>query len=457
MNPFYAKCDAKCLFGVPKLCSMISENEYQILQQKIDNELERKRNLELQVHRIEKDIEAADVIKSLIPNSVQEKEREESEFKARVAELERQIDIYDRFGDEELSKEMKDLEIELGNSEKIMMELVEKTDNNQELTDDYEKAISDLREREDEINKKLIYFEKITEKYEMLNKKIPSSGPLMMKCLDTLKKIEMLENGLVKTMNLISFSKFNQKKFMDENALKLAELNKIIDKSNNLNESVKLNETKKGNLYLELSNLTFQNDSILIRTNELKDNWKNKLGELQKKMDNEENEFKELNLKVSGIEERIKSFPEIIESTMNQQEILISKKNQLLQQIKKKIEIKINEITKEYNESSKVINLSKCLELQWNEHEQLQDKTNELEKKLQYLQDNIERKRIVYDTILKQKTELRAKKGIEQFNEFYSIVEKQNRAFGEKIRDLQREITILEDENNVLKRKLSIK
>ena len=142
---------------------------------------------------------------------------------------------------------------------------------------------------------------------------------------------------------------------------------------------------------------------------------------------------------------------------MNQQEILISKKNQLLQQIKKKIEIKINEITKEYNESSKVINLSKCLELQWNEHEQLQDKTNELEKKLQYLQDNIERKRIVYDTILKQKTELRAKKGIEQFNEFYSIVEKQNRAFGEKIRDLQREITILEDENNVLKRKLSIK
>ena len=436
---------------------MISENEYQILQQKIDNELERKRNLELQVHRIEKDIEAADVIKSLIPNSVQEKEREESEFKARVAELERQIDIYDRFGDEELSKEMKDLEIELGNSEKIMMELVEKTDNNQELTDDYEKAISDLREREDEINKKLIYFEKITEKYEMLNKKIPSSGPLMMKCLDTLKKIEMLENGLVKTMNLISFSKFNQKKFMDENALKLAELNKIIDKSNNLNESVKLNETKKGNLYLELSNLTFQNDSILIRTNELKDNWKNKLGELQKKMDNEENEFKELNLKVSGIEERIKSFPEIIESTMNQQEILISKKNQLLQQIKKKIEIKINEITKEYNESSKVINLSKCLELQWNEHEQLQDKTNELEKKLQYLQDNIERKRIVYDTILKQKTELRAKKGIEQFNEFYSIVEKQNRAFGEKIRDLQREITILEDENNVLKRKLSIK
>ena len=58
--------------------------------------------------------------------------------------------------------------------------------------------------------------------------------------------------------------------------------------------------------------MTYQNDSILIRTNELKDNWKNKLGELQKKMDNEENEFKELNLKVSGIEERIKSFPEII-------------------------------------------------------------------------------------------------------------------------------------------------
>ncbi|KAH0788510.1 hypothetical protein GPJ56_007566 [Histomonas meleagridis] len=436
---------------------MLSEEEYQILQQKIDAEIEKQQNLERQVDRYKKDIEAAEIVKSLIENALAEKTSQEQEFKQKIAKLEESIASPERHGSPETRKEIESLEAELKNLENVLGDLVDKIEINQNLLYKYETKVNEAQDREEPLSRKLVYYENICERFDIIRQKIPKVAPMMLHVFEFQKIIEDLKALVSDVKSQIHFSESNAKKYADENSSKSTKLQQLIDSSSSLSEELQTCEAKRRNIFTELSLITTQCDSLSLEQKDFEAQWENKRSSILHQLKTENDELFKLKSRSSELDSLISHFPEISASATEEQELLISKKRQLLNEIDLKIKSLVRDLCKAHNESKEVIDISTELGKYLSEQQKLQDTADEIEKNLHSLQDTIERKRTACSELKERKYKPNARAGMQHLEELYAIVVGENKQMGNTVRKLQRDIDILEAEEIQFKREMSAK
>jgi chromosome segregation ATPase len=150
----------------------------------------------------------------------------------------------------------------------------------------------------------------------------------------------------------------------------------------------------------------------------------------------------------------IAELPNRVRTQRAESDIMIGKRRQLAQEIKKKIKRHQDEMLSEHVKSSEVVNLTKVLENDWAEHAKLLEQTKELERVLLLGQETLARKRSIAEA-LRAQGQVAGQPGIRYLEQLYGVTRTQNRDMAREMRGVRRELDMVEAEKVQFLRELA--
>jgi uncharacterized protein YqgV (UPF0045/DUF77 family) len=154
------------------------------------------------------------------------------------------------------------------------------------------------------------------------------------------------------------------------------------------------------------------------------------------------------------IEREIAEMPNRVRAQRAENDIMIAKRRQLAQEIKKKIKQHQDEMLSQQVKSSEVVNLTKLLEHDWAEHAMLLEHTKQLQAVLLARQETLARKRSIAQALHEQ-GQIAGQPGMRYLDQMHSVAMTQNRDMAREMRGLKRELEMVEAEKVQFLRELA--
>jgi hypothetical protein len=142
----------------------------------------------------------------------------------------------------------------------------------------------------------------------------------------------------------------------------------------------------------------------------------------------------------------IKTFPDRMKAGVSEHEILIAKRKQLAHEIQRKIDLVRQEMQAKQWHSSEVMTMTATLEGHWRDHAKMTEAATDYENRLRRLQLMVERKRKIASALKETEMRATAQVGIPYLDQIYGSAMAQNRFLAQGMREMQREVNILEAE-----------
>ncbi|OHT09250.1 hypothetical protein TRFO_21896 [Tritrichomonas foetus] len=432
---------------------MLSQDEIELLKKRIEERIETQKQFQKKIERAEKDNEALALMEQMLPNALQEKKEEEQQLLKELRELEHMKSTYINIGDPEGEKNNEMLTKKLSTLEDLLADHIEQLEVNQDLFDNLEFQLEKVEDKENEVTEKLNVLKEQEKKFNKFRMRIPKIAPIMLFINDLEDQIKNEEQHVKKAKEMIQFDLNLIQKFSDENSLCQSQFSRKQADLDAINDDIRINEYQRERLKTELLNLQTEFEHINIERSSVETQF-------QVQLNSYKNEDGHLSLnilksKLDSLNTVIKNFPEDSKIELNNQKILITKKKQLAQQIQKKIDSVLYEISHRQNQSTEVMELSKTLENQWKEHEILENTTNKKEDKLYGLQDFLEKRKYVAEEIKKLSLKMKERSGIRNLEQLYEIAFNENRRLDSINRRLTRDLEIYEAEHKQYERELA--
>ena len=133
----------------------------------------------------------------------------------------------------------------------------------------------------------------------------------------------------------------------------------------------------------------------------------------------------------------------------------LKRKQDLIVEIKKKIDAAILEIRVRNSKSPQMLKQIKNLEEQWREHDSLLNKVQILEKRMYNAQDLLERKKMILEETRRQVVRKVTKPGIQYLTQFYEEEHIENKKLEMKIIKVNRDLEIYQSEHDQFLRELN--
>ena len=431
---------------------MFSEEDVINIKKRINERQELKQQYQKKIERAQKDSEALQMLKEMLPGAKQEKEEEEKQLRKEIRKLEKLKKAYERGEFPDAQKLEEQLENQLSSQEDKLVSHIENLEGKQNLQDHLEYKISNFVKKENEIMEKIKAAKEHEKKFDKFVMRIPKIAPILLYMNDLEDTINTYKNQILDLSQTIKSTEIKIQKASDENSLTQSQLSRKQADLDAINDDIRINEYQRERLKTEYVNLNSEVEHINIERSSAETKLHIQLENY--KAQDEKLSLKILKSRLESIDKVIDNFPEYSRIEMRNQQILINKKKQLAHEIQKKIDNILYEISYRQNQSTEVMDLCKTLEVQWKEHDVLEHSTNEKENKLYGLQDLLERRKNVSKEITSIARKIDVKSGMKHLECLYEIAFKENRKLDKINRKLNRDLEIYESENKQYLREL---
>lgn len=411
------------------------------------------------IKRAKKDIEATQIMKQMLPMALEDKKREEDELLVQIRDLEEQKRKLQNFGDQDGEKQNDELQKSLSNLENVLADNVDKLEMHQNLQDSLEYKLEKSKKSDQEITDKIEKYELFEAKYDKFQMRMPKIPPVFVYLNDLEDQLQFQKQCLIDSKNLIQTHESDIEQYKEKNSVSQSKLSRKQAKLDDIIDKTRINEFQCERLKTEYLDLSSELNRLSTETDKAK-------SQLQAQQSNYQTEdeliFSEINLlkdRFNELDKKIKNYPEDSKIEINNQKVMINKKKQLAQQIQKKINDILYEISNRQNQSPEVMQLSKSLENHWKEHQTLEDSTNKQEIRLHNLQDLLERKKESIEEVnnMIKLIEYKGRKmpsGMKSLDLLFETALKENRKFDAYNRKLSRDLEIYENEHRQFAREL---
>lgn len=418
-----------------------------------------KKEYQSKIKRAKKDSEQILLLKQILPAALEDKEKEEKELLTQIHNLEDQKQQLQNFGDHDGEKQNDELQKSLSSLENVLADNVEKLEMHQNLQDSLEFKLDKTKKSDAEITEKLNKYESLEAKYDKFQMRIPKIPPIVVYLNDLEDQLQFQKQSLINSKNHIQTHESDIEHYMEKNSVSQSKLSRKQVKLDDVIDKTRINEFQRERLKTEYLDLTSELSRLYTETDKIKSQFQAQLSNYQTEDELIYSELDLLKDRLNEIDKKIKNFPEDSKIEMNNQKVMIIKKKQLAQQIQKKINDILYDISNRQNQSPEVMQLSKSLEKHWKEHQVLEDSTNKQETHLHNLQDLLERKKTSIEEIhnmikLIEYKGTRLSSGMKSLDFLYDHALKENRKFDAHNRKLSRELEIYEAEHRQFAREL---
>lgn len=425
---------------------MLSQDEYDILKEKM-KVLTDKRNATLAlIEKEQKNQEATNIVREELNKSKKSLSIEERNQNAEIKSYNDKIHIY-QHGDPDLKKKIDALNQQLENLENVLASHVEKIDFGNDIWDNLTSKIEKLEAKEKPLLVEYAKAKELVAKYLRYMNRLPAFAPVVFMMEDYENRILMLKEQLKNNQELKKFAEERIQQEDENTKLKEAEITRLGSQHESVKEQIRIETYTRGRLYTELSGMTSQIDRIGVEMRDFNSDWEKKKENYGKEDEILKEQIEVLRKKNDDIQKDIDNFPEILNSFQKEESIRINKKKQLADQLQKKIYETIQQIIYENNQSPHVMELNSKLSKYWIEHQKILDKTNRTDYKLQYLVDELERKKKIAIELKKLKVKGAADvASIEHVDLLFKAAMRENKKLAKEMNERMRNLQIFESE-----------
>jgi chromosome segregation ATPase len=243
-------------------------------------------------------------------------------------------------------------------------------------------------------------------------------------------------------------------KFGADNSERAALLGRLQAGLVSLQYDVRMQECQVGRLESELRQLSSDLASAGERQSAVESGCIEEHRQLDAELSAAQHELEALEGERDMIEREIAEMPNRVRIQRAENDIMIAKRRQLAQEIKKKIKQHQDEMLNQQVKSSEVVNLTRMLEHDWAEHARLLEQTKELQSVLLAHQETIARKRSIAEA-LRAQGQVAGQPGMRYLEQLHSVAMTQNRDMAREMRGLKRELDMVEAEKVQFLRELA--
>ncbi|OHT02639.1 hypothetical protein TRFO_07071 [Tritrichomonas foetus] len=321
-------------------------------------------------------------------------------------------------------------------------------------------TIAELEERLNHINSKISKISKNIQKVEKENKhnakllkKIGSFSSVTMKVTELESRLNLLCRQKKKSTKRINTQNLSALNIQKSNEALEKQLNSEEDTFQSLVASINSIEPDDKKSQEDLANLVDQvtclNNDVENAEKEFSEEKENN----EKIISGKNNEKNDLHLKLNDTEQKVVEVTQNIDQYSIEHTILVNKKKTLIDQLKRSIKDKVNDITRSRNSSPYVLRLIESQEKHWVERQQLFEVYNVVARKHKKMTDTVARKAIILDELrewMKNVPRSDLHEPLTELEIAYQTAVQENREHASSIAALTRELELVTKENQEL-------
>jgi chromosome segregation ATPase len=431
---------------------MLSPEDRAILQSKVDARIAQKKELKSKLHRLQKEIEQATVLRDILPVTLQSKADELKAYTAEETEARAALEQFKRNNHSDSSHTH--LESQLRDAEATLCTRVDEFESAQALFENWELTLSQTRRDGKSTLDSYSFLKQYCKHLRAVASKTPPAAPVLLKIHETCAVARDLQADLANVVERIEINHRYVKKFDDKYATNSAKLTESTESVQSLLEDVRMKQFQEDRLRAQCTNIRLDIADVKKRCGEESSVRASTVAEWDSRVIDEREQLEGLEKHLVEIMRQLDDLPAKAKASTDDLERLVAKRRKLKAEIQKKLDAMVQAIVVEQGQSLEVMNLSKVLEDDWREHASLSESVAQLEKKLYGLQDTVERKRIVVAELKKAQRD-GGILGLKHQELLFMAAEKENRESARRMAQIDREIFILESEQTQFLRALS--
>lgn len=423
---------------------MISPEELEIVKGKIADKKKRIEEFQQKIRVARKSYKELRIIKEKLSFFRNNPNPDEENNTREINDIKAQIAIYSK-GDPEGKKRNRQLKKQLLSLENELAGYVEQIEIAQAKIDSLNLQEDKLSKEEGDITHFVQSLESKLHVYHNYKKKFPLCASTLLYIVDLESQLKFYQNYM---KNSTTFSK--EEAITSLNQHSGNKKNEFDSRSNELlsiNQELEMKEKERIQLYSNLKQYNEELSRISTSRRKLDEELANVMLSYRAEdlsnfsvMSHKRDHLKKLTTEITLL-------PEFIEKATNEQKQQIHQKEVIIQELQKKIQSTLVDISQNRNQSPVVIQHTKNLEQQWKEHEMLANRSTVLQQKLYKVQDFLERKKLILEEMRRQVVIKQEKPGMPYLLEFYNEQNAENRRLEAKLKKVTRNLEIYQAEN----------
>jgi chromosome segregation ATPase len=273
----------------------------------------------------------------------------------------------------------------------------------------------------------------------------PRLGPVWFRLADLESEKVAVTVNMSKVKERIEANRVSITRFGRENDGRRVELQELSSTLASLQYDLRMNELQANRMLNELDSWASELSGRDRQQLQLEHEAEEKHRLLDRDCREAESVLQTLTEDLNAVNSQIESFPTLVKAGISENEIMIAKRKQLIQEITKKIEMSQQEIIQRRSQSPEVMELTRRLEADWREHARLTELAETLMRQLKALQDSLDRKKS-FAKLLPRQNFAAGPTGLRHLDLLYNAAMSQNRDMAEEMRTMRRELNVLEAE-----------
>ena len=435
---------------------MITREEFKIMQLQMVDMNNEKLDMMAQIKTIKESLKQADIIKPQINEIKSIIDREQRIYDEKMAKIQSKVSaLTNQLRSEDDPNRQKTMnEKRLMKMQNNLQELIGKTVRQDDTISELNEKLDEFKDKAEQMTNVInVYNEKI-KYFAKLEKKIKSSGALMMKVSELESNLALLKYQRKKNGKRIISHNTSISTLSNENENLTKQLNNLDQTLHQLVSSISASqpsdEISKTDLDFLIEQLDSINNDIIQAEKELQSKENEKIQSISLK----DTEKQKLLNQIQSLEDQSNELSQAIEQYGIEHAIMVNKKLSLIDQLNQSIHEKIKDITRSRNTSPYVLRLIETQEKQWVERQQLYESYSYVAKKHKHATDLVARKAAVLEelkTWIKSVPKIGSKDPLAELENAYNFASKENRENALNNAKLVSELESLEEENKQLK------
>lgn len=433
---------------------MLSREEWTILQRQMVQMTDEKLDMIAQIRSLQESNVQIGLIKNTIQDIKSSKAKEEAEILSKISRIQSKINTI-----QESIRLEGDPNRSLNWDEKKKQKLEQKLKSAISASVAADDTISELENRlkeksqfDDDLDVKITELQGITTYRKNTYKKVGKFGviglhinDLESRYIQTQKQCSIIHSSIETTQSTIQFYK-------ESNSI----MEKTLQEKNELNQSItnQIAQLEPDNLSIcqELEELKEKSASIMQTADKNIQDLHKEEEVSQELFETEQKTTKIYSDNLEQLNSTIENMTQSIEQRKIDNEIMINKKKTLIQQLKKSIKEKVNDITRSRSNSPYVLRLIESQEQHWIERQQMYEVYKVIYARHIKETEKVSRKSLILEEIklLSQCDKKSASDPISELKHMYLLAQNFNKELVTKVQNAQLEIQQLSQENQTL-------
>jgi chromosome segregation ATPase len=281
---------------------------------------------------------------------------------------------------------------------------------------------------------------------QTISGRTPRGAPLVLKLRDFQSTFQSIKQAKMVASEKVRRQSLELEKFEADCAPWRDTLENLASTLTSVKFEARMNESQAARLLLDLSAAKRELAAGQASQLHIQEELDHRQQFIDDRICQEQKKIEELENSIREIDAEIESFPERMKLSVSERERIVAKRKQLVHEIQRKIDGVHQEIQAKQWQSVEVMTMTATLEAHWRDHAKMLDTATDYENRLHVLQGLVERKRKIVSALQETQVRKTSHTGIRHLDLIYSAAAAQNRDLAQGMREIKREVSILEAE-----------